>query len=195
MRRTGRRTPAQQKRCERLYPKVDFTRDTIKKGFKELVSQINRISGARSPLLLSTDERSQYVSAISEDATIQNRRSEGTFAHVRINSKLPRTLRNDLFSVNYIDREMRKDIPEYRRETVCIGRNVCNGLERLCVYFFHHNFIKRYRIGVAGEKRSHAEVAGMHAKEVERIRQDVVRPRRFIGDGETKAGGFFEALW
>ena len=97
--------------------------------------------------------------------------------------------------MNYIDREVRKDVPEYHRQTVCFGRNVGNGMERTCVYLYHHNFIKRYRIGVAGEERTHAEVAGVALEEVDRIRRDVVSRRRFIGDGEIESGGFFDELW
>ena len=86
-------------------------------------------------------------------------------------------------------------MPEYHRETVCFGRNVVNALERLCVYLFHHNFIKCYRVDVKGEDRTHAEVAGVAAEEVERIRGDVVTRRRFIGDEEIASGGFFDELW
>lgn len=195
MRRKGRKTEAQAIRCEALYPRVDFDLHTIKRGFKELTTQMNRVAKERSPLVLYTDEKQQYTTALAEDATIEKRRESGGFAHVQINSKLPRTLRNDLFSVNYIDREIRKDVPEYRRETVCFGRNVVNGLERFCVYLFHHNFIKRYRIRVTDEERTHAEVAGISEAEVRTIREDVVKRRRFIRDKEIESGGFFESLW
>ena len=102
---------------------------------------------------------------------------------------------NELFSVNYMDREVRKDLPEYHRETVCFGRNVANSLERLCVYLYHHNFFKCYRIDVKGEDRTHAEVAGLDGAELAQIRKDVITRRRFIHDGEIEPAGFFEELW
>ena len=195
MRRKGKKTDEQHKRCKRLYRRVDFTRNTIKKSFAELIGQMKRVALGRSRFALYSDEKQQYHSALGEDRQIVEMRDEGTFEHIRISSRLPRTVYNDLFSVNYIDREVRKDVPEYHRETVCFGRNVGNGLERLCVYLYHHNFIKVYRIGVSGESRTHAEVAGVGEDQIRVIREDVVDRRRFIGDGEIEYGGFFDALW
>ena len=195
MRRTGRRTEEQKLRCEELYPQVDFSQFTIKKTFKELIVQMRRLCDKERQLTLYTDERIQYQLALKEDPDIQTRIQSGKFSHETISSKEPRTLTNDLFSVNYIDREARKDVPEFRRETVCIGRNVGNCLERLTVYLFHHNFIKKYRIGVSGEDRTHAEVAGISKKEVDAIIQDAITRRRFIKDGEVVDGGFLDLLW
>lgn len=195
MRRKGRRTEQQQQRCDRLYPLVDFSRHTIKKTFKELLVQMMRLSDRTEPLVLYTDERGQYVWALREDPHTYPKRLTGRFSHIRINSTRPRTLSNDLFSVNYMDREIRKDVAEFRRETVCFGRNVCNMLERMSVYLFHHNFIKRYRIGVKGEERTHAEVAGVPQPVVERIRRMVVTERRRFSEGAIPFGGFFEELW
>ena len=70
-----------------------------------------------------------------------------------------------------------------------------NSLERLCVYLYHHNFIKLYRIDVKGEDRSHAEVAGLQLKEIQRIHSDVISKRRFIKDEEVVAKSFFDQLW
>ena len=65
----------------------------------------------------------------------------------------------------------------------------------MCVYLFHHNFIKRYRIGVTGEKRTHAEVAGVRRDRVEEIRKDVMKRRHFLTDREIEVGSFFESVW
>lgn len=195
MRRKGTKTKVQEKRCKKLYPQVDFTSHTIKRTFKELLVQMTNVAHQTDAFQLYTDERMQYRSALDEDPFTCRLRVTGCFSHITINSKEPRTITNDLFSVNYLDREVRKDVPEYHRETVCIGRNVNNSLERLCVYFFHHNFIKRYRIGVSGEERSHAEVAGVTKDEVGRIVEEVVARRAFYHDGSVSYGGFFDELW
>ncbi len=195
MRRKGRKTEKQKRRCERLYRRVDFTRHTITGGFTELIEQIKRLGPGAEPLRLYTDEKQEYLRAIEKDGEMRERMKEGSFAHVRISSRAPRTRSNDLFSANYLDREIRKDLPEYHRETVCFGRNVGNGLERLCVYVYHHNFVKRYRIGVAAERRTHAEVAGLSKAEVRRIRQKITEERQFIEDGQVVAGSFFDQLW
>ncbi len=174
----------------------NFSQDNTESSqSRELIGQMKRVSGEKATYRLYTDEKRQYRIALREDAVIGRRTREGDFEHVQINSQRPRSLSNDLFSVNYLDREVRKDLPEYHRQTVCFGRNVGNGLERLCVYFYHHNFIKKYRIGVKGENRTHAEVAGLSKYAVMRIRSQVTKNRRFIGDGEIVKGGFFEELW
>jgi len=195
MRRKGTKTKEQRLRCQRLYPKVDFTTHTIKKTFAELIEQMKRVATDRAQLKLFTDERAQYVYALQEDRQIHTRTANGSFEHIRISSQLPRTVLNPLFSVNYLDREIRKDLPEYHRETVCFGRNVSNALERLCVYLYHHNFLKSYRIDRGVDELSHAEVAGIGVEEIARIRKEVVTKRRFIKDGEVVSGGFFDALW
>jgi len=144
---------------------------------------------------LYTDEKRQYLLALGEDPFTSGLRVNGLFSHLTVNSRVPRTVSNELFSVNYLDREVRKDVAAFHRETVCFARNVTNSLERLCVYLFHHNFIKRYRIGVAGEERTHAEVAGVDKREVERIGAEVVRRQSFYHDGSVTYGGFFDELW
>jgi len=195
LRRKGRKTAEQQKRCERLYRQVDFTRHTIKRSFKELLVQLMTVAHRSKSVRLYTDEKAQYRFALNEDPFTCGLQISGRFSHRTINSQAPRTLTNDLFSVNYLDRELRKDLAEFHRETVCFGRNVNNSLERLWVYFFHHNFIKRYRIGVTGEDRTHAEVAGIPKETVNRVCREVVRRRSFYHDGSVTYGGFFDELW
>jgi len=195
LRRKGRKTEEQRKRCARLYRRVDFTRHTIKGTFKELLVQLMNVAHRSGSVWLYTDERRQYQLALSEDAFTCGLRVQRLFSHVTIPSRAPRTVTNDLFAVNYLDREVRKDLPEFHRETVCFARNVTNSLERLSVYVFHHNFIKRYRIGVIGEERTHAEVAGMSAGEVKRIAETVLERRSMYHDGSVTYGGFFDELW
>jgi transposase-like protein len=195
MRRKGRKTEVQKKRCEKLYPLVDFTSHTIKGTFKELLVQMTNVAHQCESFRFYTDEKEQYRLALNEDPFTCRLAVNDSFSHITISSKAPRTILNDLFSVNYLDREVRKDLPEFHRETVCFSRNVTNSLERLCVYFFHHNFIKRYRIGVPGEERTHAEVAGVERQDVERIREEVITTRSFYHDGSVSYGGFFDELW
>ena len=109
----------------------------VRKGFDELVGYIRSDGMMR---VLYTDEKREYRESLREAALRR------VIRHVRISSTLPRTLRNDLFSVNYLDRELRKDCANYVRETVCFSRNVNNCMERFWVYFVYHNYRKRYRI-------------------------------------------------
>jgi hypothetical protein len=69
---------------------------------------------------------------------------------------------NDLFSVNYLDRECRKDLAEHHRETTCHAREANDSVERMCVYNTIHNFFKAYRINPGkSEYRTHADAAGI----------------------------------
>ena len=195
MRRKGRKTEVQKKRCEKIYPYVDFTRHTIKRTFKELLVQMTNIAHQAGSFHLYTDEKKQYRLALNEDPFTCRLKAAGSFSHIAITSNEPRTVWNNLFPVNYLDREVRKDMPEYHRETVCFARNVNNSLERRCVYCFHHNFIKRYRVGVSGEERTHAEVAGVGDEAVRMIRSQVLKRRSFYHDGSVVYGGFSDELW
>ncbi|MDF1567082.1 MAG: hypothetical protein P1P77_03560, partial [Spirochaetaceae bacterium] len=76
-------------------------------------------------------------------------------------SKEARNQKNPLFSVNYFDREIRKDMASHARETVQFPRNVCNAMLRMYLYMFDHNVRKPYRIKDLELRRlRHAQVAG-----------------------------------
>ena len=125
MRRKGRKTKEQKKRCKKLYPYVDFTRHTIKRTFKELLVQMMNVAHQADSFRLYTDEKKQYQLALEEDPFTYRLNVIDSFSHITINSKVPRTIMNELFSVNYLDREVRKDIPEYHRETVWVTFRKC----------------------------------------------------------------------
>ena len=76
-------------------------------------------------------------------------------------SKAPRTRSNNLFAVNYLDRLIRKDVPNHRRETICQARNDRNLLSRFAYYVVTHNFFKPFRISSKAQQRTdtHAEYA------------------------------------
>jgi hypothetical protein len=84
--------------------------------------------------------------------------------HRTISSRAARTRANPLFPVNHLDRELRKDLHEHARETVCFGRNVNRQMERLTLYLWWHNYRKPHR--ARGDPRSNAEVAGYDPKGV-----------------------------
>ncbi len=65
--------------------------------------------------------------------------------------------------MNYIDREIRKDLAEHRRETVCFARNAALSLQRMWIYLVHHNCCKPYRISPRC-RLTHAEHAGVSHK-------------------------------
>jgi transposase-like protein len=105
MRRKGRKTDAQKTRCEKLYHQVDFTRHTIKRTFKELLVQLMNVAHQLSGFCMFTDEKRQYQFALDEDPFTSRLRVRSGFSHITVNAEKPRTVSNDLFSVNYLDRE------------------------------------------------------------------------------------------
>jgi hypothetical protein len=85
---------------------------------------------------------------------------------------------NPLFAVNYLDRQLRKDMDEHVRETVCFGKNVSRAMDRFVVYATYHNLQKPFR-EVKGDFRSHAEVAGLTREEVRSLCYGMYSRRAF----------------
>ena len=113
-------------------------------------------------LTLWTDEHKAYPRAIERVPALRNATLAGTFRHRTVSSKATRTVHNPLFSANYYDRELRKDIAAFRRESTCFTRNIANGLSRFVLHMIYHNYQKFHRInpGPTSDKL-HAEVAGI----------------------------------
>jgi hypothetical protein len=107
--------------------------------------------------------------------------SGGAVRHLRYSSKLPRTVTNPLFSVNYHDREMRKDLAEHVRESTRFAREANHTMERLSIYAFCHNYLKSYRINAGREdRRTHAGEAGLSPRAVRAAMRGVYTDRAFL---------------
>ncbi len=117
-------------------------------------------------LELWTDEHQAYPRAIQSSASLRAAARDGSFVHRTWPSKAPRDLHNPLFSVNYYDRELRKDIAAFRRESTCFTRNVANGLLRFSIHMAYHNYQKRFRVHDGNVDYVHATVAGIAADRV-----------------------------
>jgi transposase-like protein len=180
LRRKGRMTKKQKQHRELLEKQWKADPKGVKTAFDEVVSTIPATFGTQT---LYTDEKHEYVRSLHNRTDI---------SHVRINSKEPRTIRNQLFSVNYLDREIRKDCANHVRETVCFARDVNNCMERLWVYFVYHNYRKRYRIQPR-ERRTHAEVAGIDAGMVRKVLRGYYTRRSFLS--LTDVTGTMRSLW
>ena len=168
IRRKGSMTMGQ--RIRRAQLEAGFRADPkgIERGFAELVRDGLHVLAdeARPRIVLWTDEKRDYGRALGRSPCVSGMVGAGRLAHETVSSRRARTFGNPLFPVNYIDRELRKDLHEHVRETVCFGRNVNRQMERLTVYLFFHNYRKPYRI--KGEQASHAEVAGYDPGEIGR---------------------------
>lgn len=168
LRRKGRMTDAQKAKRARLdqlfRPRV---RDLVDSFARIGTACLGVLSDRASPdLTLWTDEKREYLRALGASSCIAAMRDQGRLMHRTISSRAARTLANPLFPVNYLDREIRKDLHEHVRETVCFGRNVSAQMERMTLYLFYHNIKKPHRS--RGDGRSHAEMAGYDRNDIER---------------------------
>lgn len=168
LRRKGRMTQAQRARREVLDSVARPDPRGIEKSFARTAGESLRVlsDGARPRLRLWTDENQAYPRAIRASPCLAAQIGLGRLRHLTISSRAARTRCNPLFPVNYLDRELRKDLREHVRETVCFGRNVNRQMERLSVYLWWHNFRKVHRAREGS--RSHAEVAGYDQGRIEK---------------------------
>ncbi|HET7838535.1 MAG TPA: hypothetical protein VFL04_02160, partial [Rectinemataceae bacterium] len=168
LRRKGRMTDRQKARRAQLDRAYRPDSRALELSFARTADEGLRVlsDGCRPTLRLWTDEHPAYPRAIRGSPCLAALLDLGRLRHLTVPSRAPRTRANPLFPVNYLDRELRKDLREHVRETVCFGRNVNRQMERLSVYLWWHNFIKPHRAREG--PRSHAEAAGYDG---ERIRE------------------------
>ena len=189
LRRKGRMTDAQKKLRERL--DLLFRPDPrgIEKSFGRIgVSLLSVLSDEGRPsLTLWTDEKREYPRALAASPCAAALISDGRLVHKTVPSRAARSQANPLFSVNYLDRELRKDLHEHVRETSCFGRNVNAQMERLTLYLFYHNYLKPHR--TAEPRLSHALVAGYDAEEIGRGRGRLWETRAWYSHTELTESG------
>jgi hypothetical protein len=180
LRRKGRMTEAQKLRRSGLERR--FTADP-----RALVKSLSRIAGeclhvladeSRPSLVLWTDEHQAYPRGIAESPCAAAMSAQGRVLHRTISSRAARTRANPLFPVNYLDRELRKDLHEHVRESTCFGRNVNRQMERFALYQFYHNFLKRHR--ARWGQVTNALVAGYDAALIEDELERVWKDRAFL---------------
>ena len=178
--RKGRMTDIQKRKNEEIKEQVKVNRVTIYRSFQNLVNTaagLQRNSGRKS-VVLYTDEHPRYRQVM--ELLLPEERL--ALKHIRISSRRARTVTNPLFSVNYLDREIRKDNSDHVRETVQFARNAGNAMERLAIYRLYHNFMKPYRINGETECRiSHGEKAGIPGDRIRRELRSLYTLRRFLG--------------
>ena len=139
----------------------------IERSFDQLFTYVCHLicDGHNRAVRVATDEHKAYSRAERRNLAIKALRIQKRYSRIQVSSKEERTYTNPLFSVNYLDRQLRKDMAENVRETVCFGRNVNRAMDRLVVYLTYHNLKKPFR-EVKKKLYSHAEVAGLSKREV-----------------------------
>jgi transposase-like protein len=180
LRRKGRMTERQRERRKELDKRFRPTARGIELAFSRIGTEALRVlsDSRRRGLALWTDEKVEYRRALESRPCIEALEKAGRFRHRTISSRAARTRDNPLFAVNYLDRELRKDLHEHVRETGCFGRNVNHQMERLTLYLFGHNYRKPFRI--PWDNRTHAEVAGYDVAAIGEVMEWIWRDRAFL---------------
>ena len=181
LRRKGRMSEVQKSQREALECRFRADPKATAASFRELMGECFHLlsTSKRNTLQLFTDEHKTYDWVYRKSVLRQTEQFRERIDHIRIPSKLRRTVHNPLFSVNYVDRQLRKDVAECVRETVCFGRNVSRSIDRLVVYFTYHNLFKPYR-EQKKDFRSHAEAAGLTESEVTVLKENLFSERPFL---------------
>ena len=161
LRRSGRMSDSQRHRREQLETQFRADPNGIACSFSVLTRVLTRLctSAEGASVSLSTDMHKTYPRVLAGDGAAALLIRTGRLRHLRYSSKHPRTTGNPLFSVNYMDRELRKDQAEHARETTRYARAAHTAMERMAVYLLHHNFFKPYRINQP------VDVPALHATE------------------------------
>jgi hypothetical protein len=83
--------------------------------------------------------------------------------------------------VNYLDREFRKDIAAFRRESTRFTRNVSNGALRFAIYQVWHNFVKPWRIKHPWPPFvKHGDLAGLPMGQAQEGLRSMLSERAFL---------------
>ena len=117
-------------------------------------------------------------------------KNQEVFEHIKVSSKLVRDKNNPLFSANYWDRELRKDLANFVRESTRYGRNIDDLMNRVEIYSVWHNYGKNYRVKKSCEDtRYHGEVAGIERDRIEDTFTGYYRDRHFFSHQVLSAEG------
>jgi len=181
LRRKGKMTEDQKKRRTSLETKWRASPSAITNSSKELLTYGCHLSfGAGTvPIVIRTDEKKEYARALRHNPFYGPWIEEGLLVHSTISSKASRTRHNPLFPVNYLDRQLRKDLAEHVRETVRFARRIEHSLERAMIHLAHHNYFKSFRSRFPDKGLTHAQEAGLDREEVKILRDRALKERAF----------------
>ena len=183
LRRSGAMTPTQRRMRDALDTLYRPPPQSLTDSFTELLEHLHRrlATATVCPLVLTTDRKREYATALSRHRHLCTARAKGLLTHQRIDSRAQRIRSNPLFPVNYIDRQLRTDLAEHVRETTRFARNVNHCMERLWIYLYHHNLEKRFRINdPVSVKRTHSDEAGASRALVRHCTRDLYTRRRLL---------------
>ena len=189
IRRKGRMNKTQKIKRKMLEEVYKAPVKGVEIAFLNILYEIEKINKVKSCVQLYTDEKPDYVRALMRHVY-----GYRELTHIKISSRKARNYQNKLFPSNYIDRQIRKDLANHVRETVCFARNVNNCLERMMIYMMYHNYIKLFREKFRGKDNIiHAEKAGIDRALIDKSLENVYTHRKFLSlENITDS---FEEVW
>ena len=201
LRRKGRKTEKQKAQMEMIdqlwKPVKGAVKTEIITLFEALQEQISTAARVNRLLILYSDKHKAYRPAIEAVPELKACLSGGTLKHEQLSSTLPRTVRMKLFPVNYIDRNIRKDMGEHCRETVKQGREINCQLERMAVFQVMHNFFTPHRVthrSDQSEAPTHADVASVPRACYGRMKEQLFT-HRFVNSHLKAKQKWVQRIW
>ena len=202
LRRGGRMSEAQRRARERFEAKLCAAADATENSARRLYEAM-LASGGLPPAAgrreVWSDEHPAYDRAWRAHPHIAHAQRRGWLVHRTVSSRRARTGSNPLRVVNYFDRQLRKDLAEHHRESVCHARSVSAMIARFGLYAVHHNTDKPRRIRGSRSPdsaervcTSHAVAAGAPASAVARLTLWRLTCRPFLS---REYPGEFAELW
>lgn len=147
----------------------------------DLCSAIDSACRRLGSLRLATDKHRAYPAALAAVEALQRQLHSGRLEHHCTSSRAARTTANALFAVNYVDREIRKNMSEHVRETVRQGREVNSQMERMAIFMVVHNFLTPHRVdgrACAARSRKRSQVAEVMSDSLRRQLERMVTHRQ-----------------
>lgn len=182
IRRTGRMSDRQrgiQARLESVYrPAPDGIITSVTRVLRNLVLLVRQWDAAKAVCLI-TDNKQEYPDALSRCDAAHLLISDQRLKWEHISSQHHRGPGGPMFAMDNFDRELRKDIAAYVRETVTFRRNVQNAMDCVQVYRMYHNFIKCHRCRDASGQK-HWQRAGLPARLVRSSLKHLYSRRAFL---------------
>ncbi len=203
LRRGGAMRPDQRRSRERFERLLRAGRRAVEYSARRIydyVAATMELPPAAPPRVITSDRHYAYRDAWRKHPAMRHLSARRWLLHRTVSSRALRTAANPLRPVNYFDREIRKDLAEHRRETVCFARSPAAMLLRFAVYVAHHNLHKPKRIretrsvGAAeATLRSHAVAAGVSPSVVAGLRIVRFTSRPFLARAGLRP--FAELVW
>ncbi len=179
LRRKGRMTSRQKLIRKKLETRGRADPGAIEKSVRSLTEDLIQFLMKKKVVhkLLFTDMHRAYTRSFAKTEHFLH-----FFIRVMTSSRSARTMDNSMFPINYIDRQIRKDISDHVRETVKFAKSPAAMMIRFILYRHYHNCMIPWRVKEARKKKdtTHAEKAGITRKKLRKAVSKYWLKRAFL---------------